>query len=317
MNFAEKIQDLFNRYGSLPGITIECQKELIAISVINKAAKAEVFLQGAQITRYQRHHQPPHLFLSEACLYKQGLPLRGGIPICWPWFGDLHRNPDALQQQFSSEQLVSAPAHGFIRERDWQLNDIRIISDECTALEFTYSIEQGAEILWPFKTLLTYTMEIGKTLNVNLVVENKDQKNMTFSSALHTYLQVGHIQDSSIKGLNGVSYIDALNKWQQSIQESTLEFNAEIDRIYQMPHASQKTELPCILLIDKARKIKVTSKGSASTVIWNPWIEKSKQLSQFREDDYLKMICIETANVLDDCKTLSPGKSHSLNLILE
>jgi glucose-6-phosphate 1-epimerase len=99
MNINDTIQTLYKGYGQLKGVTIECQKELVAIGIKNQAATAEVFIQGAQITRYQRIDEAPTLFLSKACGYQQGSALRGGIPICWPWFGNLEQNPNALKQQ--------------------------------------------------------------------------------------------------------------------------------------------------------------------------------------------------------------------------
>lgn len=313
MNLAETIQDLFSRYGNLSGITIECQKELLAIGVVNQAAKAEVFLQGAQVARYQRHQESPILFLSRACDYRQGLPLRGGIPLCWPWFGQLQRNPDALQQQFSAEARATAPAHGFIRERDWQLSDIRIVDETCTVLELSCIIAADTEKYWPFSAALTYTIEVGTTLKARLNIENRDHRHFMFSAALHSYLQVEHIDSVCIKGFDGASYTDALNDWQLATQQGDLAFAGEVDRIYHMAHAPEKT----LLLMEDKRSTTITPQGSASTVVWNPWVEKSKGLSQFNEGDYRQMVCIETANALEDCVSLAPGESHSLGVVLQ
>jgi len=139
MNINDTIQSLYKDYGQLKGVTIECQKELVAIGIKNQAATAEVFLQGAQITRYQRIGEIPTLFLSQACEYQQGSALRGGIPICWPWFGDLAKNPEAVKQQVINEDQAAIatkfPAHGFVRQRDWTVESIRTPADDLTIVE--------------------------------------------------------------------------------------------------------------------------------------------------------------------------------------
>ncbi|MGH1485820.1 MAG: D-hexose-6-phosphate mutarotase [Cellvibrionaceae bacterium] len=310
MTFAETIQALFQSYGQLPGITIECQKELIAIGVENKAARAEVFLQGAQVSRYQRKGERPIIWLSQQCDYKEGTPLRGGIPICWPWFGDLDKNPEYLQKQFTPAFVTTAPAHGFVRNQVWDVKNISIPSDNLTIIELSYIISEGAEPLWPFATELVYTIEVGQHLSTSLSVNNISQQAFTFSGALHSYFVVDSINNTFVNGFDGLSYVDALNNWEASQQEGDIDFDQEVDRIYQ---SSPKI----ITLIDGQRKIKLTNGGSKSTVVWNPWKDKAKRLSQFADDDYKTMVCIETANALDDVITLEPNERAWLSVQIE
>lgn len=308
MNLASTIEQLYQQYGQLTGITIECQNDLVAIGIKNKAAIAEVFLQGAQLTRYQRVNEKPHIFLSDACRYQQGQSLRGGIPICWPWFGDLHKNPKAITQQYTEEQMATAPSHGIVRNRNWRVDSIAMPTDQLTIIELACDID-GSDFYWPFATELSYRLEIGKSLSASLLVKNVGDKSTSFSSALHTYFAVSHIQEVNISGFNQASYIDALDQWKEKTQAADISFSEEVDRIY------KKGCLPANI-IDGERVITVTSTGSNSSVVWNPWVEKSQRLSQFKDEEYQCMVCIETANAVDDTVTLLPNSSHVLQVTI-
>lgn len=308
MSLASTLQTLFEQYGQIPGVSIECQKELVAIGIRNKVAEAEIFLQGAQITRYQHRQGKPTLFLSEACEYRVGEALRGGIPLCWPWFGSLDKNHPIVKAALSS--LNSAPMHGFVRERDWQLDAITTPSDKLTIVELSYKTS-AQEPLWPFATTLQYRIEVGEVLSVALKIINSDSRTIHFSGALHTYLAISDIDNITIHGLENSAYIDALDNWQHKQQQGDITIQQELDAVYQsLPEKYQ------ITLIDKHKALRLASLGSRSVVIWNPWIEKSKHLSQFYHDDYQHMVCIETANTVDDFVTLAPGQEHTLALVL-
>jgi glucose-6-phosphate 1-epimerase len=304
MTLASTIQTLYQTYGHLKGITIECQNELVAIGIKNKAAVAEVFLQGAQLTRYQRASESPVLFLSEGCRYKAGVSLRGGIPICWPWFGDLKKNPASVQQLLSEEIIANAPAHGFVRDRQWTMESISTPSDFLTILELSYSTTK-AEPLWPYETALSCRIEIGDRVALQFSVKNCGDQPLVFSSALHSYFALEHIDDVTIQGFDQTPYIDALDEWKLKQQDGPIHFTEEVDRIYQTGCAS-------VNIVDGRRQVKILSTGSNSTVVWNPWIEKSQRLSQFMSKDYQSMVCIETANAVNDVITLLPDQTHVL-----
>ena len=308
MDLATTIHSLYQQYGQLPGITIECQNELLAIGIKNKAAVAEVFLQGAQLTHYQRIGEAPLLFLSEACHYRSGESLRGGIPICWPWFGDITKNPDTVQQMLPVDQRDGAPAHGFVRDRDWQLDAITTPTDTLTVVELSYTT-QTDEPLWPHTTTLHYRIEIGVNVKVTFSVTNNSQHPFTFSSALHSYFSINDIENVRIQGFDQADYIDALDDWVVKTQDSDVTFTEELDRIYKRGDSA-------VTIDDGSRKVHLSSTGSNSSVIWNPWIDKSQNLSQFKHNDFQTMLCIETANVMDDSVHLMPQQTHKLQLTL-
>ena len=324
MNMAEKIQALYQSYGELEGVSIECQKELIAIGITNECARAEIFLQGAQLTGYQRHGEAPVLFLSKDCQFKQGSPLRGGIPICWPWFGDLNKNSTEVKDQFSTSFIAAAPAHGFVRDIDWGVKDIRIVDAKETLVILECDIPLDNAFGWPFSACLVYEVSIGETLKSRLTVKNSGDKPFTYSAALHSYFKVDSIMKTKITSLNNIFYIDALKGWDKYQQQDDVVFNREIDRIYLFSsddkgssgHGSQDHDLQghSIDLNDSKRVLKIESAGSASAVVWNPWVEKSKTLSQFSDDEYKSMVCVETANAADDMVTLAPSQKHILSV---
>jgi glucose-6-phosphate 1-epimerase len=329
MNIANTIQSLYETYGQLKGVTIECQKELVAIGIKNKSATAEVFLQGAQITRYQRTGELPALFLSKACRYQEGSALRGGMPISWPWFSDLAKNPKSVKQQLISDDheatATEFPAHGFVRNRQWNLESITTPTDDQTILELSYHVKK--EPLWPFETLLTYRITIGETLSARLHITNKSPQAFVFSGALHSYFAVSHIDNVSVRGFDQCEYYDALDadengEWRVNTQQGDTTFTEEVDRVYQ----SSNTPVTIVDnprmnknngLTHPQRVIRLQSAGSKSTVVWNPWAEKSQALTQFEKDDYLRMVCIETANAVSDTVRLEPNGEHALQLTLE
>lgn len=330
MSLANTISSLYAEYGQLKGVTIECQKELVAIGIKNQAATAEVFVQGAQVTRFQPHGGLPLLFLSDACTYQSGQALRGGIPICWPWFGQLDKNPESVQQAVSflpaegspfaegssSTAESSPPAHGFVRERDWSVTSIRTPADDLTIIDLSYHVKD--EPLWPFDTVLSYRIAIGKTLSVSLHVRNQSDKTFTYSGALHSYLSVNDIAQVRVSGLDACHYYDALESdddgnWLLKKQEGDIQFSQEIDRVYQTqgdPIRVHNSDASNIQL----NTIQLTTTGSDSAVVWTPWLDKARTLSQFNASDYTRMLCIETANAADDVVTLAPDASHRTEL---
>jgi glucose-6-phosphate 1-epimerase len=306
MNLAEQLQQLYQRFGDLPGISIELHKDLIAIAIDNQAASATVFLQGAQLSHYQPKGQQPVIWCSEHCDYAEGSPLRGGIPICWPWFGDFGKNPEQLRQQYPASLAATAPAHGPVRSQLWQLDEIDIIDPATTRLQLSLIVDQA-----PLHCRLQYQLTIAKSLDCQLTVHNLSQQAFSFSGALHSYLAISDCDDVQLEGLDNCPYIDALQDWSRQQQIGVVNIAGEVDRIY---YPTQ----PTTELIDQGfqRRLRLTSRGSHSTVVWNPWIDKARRLSQFGDEDYRQMLCIETANALDDLITLAPSEHHELGLSL-
>ena len=272
---------------------IELDSGLRYTHVETAHASAKVALQGAHIFHYQRHDEPPLLWLSEASEKKPGTAIRGGIPVCWPWFG--------------KPEESDLPQHGFARTAMWKL----IGSDEDDAstrlvmeMEFTDAMRE----LWPYRASLILEVIVSDTLEVRLTTTNLDEQPFELSQALHTYFAVSDIHDVSIDGLDQKPYLDALTS-QTCRQHGPVTFDRETDRVY------QQTDEPLVLR-DTQRRITLESSGSRSAVVWNPWIEKCSRMSGMHPDSYTTMVCIETANAQEDARILVPGASHTIAAVI-
>lgn len=298
-----QLQQLYQRFGDLPGVRIELHQNLVAVYVHSAKSEARVFLQGAQITHFQPHGQSPVLFMSEHNQFTAGQPLRGGIPISWPWFADLTRNPEQLQRQV----LENTSAHGFLRTCLWQLDDIRMQGEDH---QLQLSCRPQAQ-QWPYSASLSMVITVAESLSIELRVANVGDSSFNYTLALHSYYQVSDISQVAVSGLEGVQYLDALDEWRAKSIDGSITIAEEVDRVFeQVPQT--------ITLIDKKeqRSIELTSVNLPSMVVWNPWVDKGNSLSHFGKDDFRSMLCLENAALLDNICSLTPGnkQSHLLNI---
>ena len=274
-----------------------------------RAAGSELLVaqQGAQILSYQQGEQPPLIWLSPDAAYQRGQSVRGGVPVCWPWFGDLRRNPHAVQAHYHLEQ---APAHGLVRALDWELLGIDE-EDEAVTLRFAYDTRTQPLEGWPRDVGLTFVVRLADDLGMSLETHNRGTEPLTLSQALHSYFAVSDVRHVSVEGLQGCRYIDTLQDWQELRQQEALLFDAETDRIYFDTAAR-------LSIVDPGwgRRIHLDARGSRSAVLWNPWVDKAKRLSQFPDEAWQNMLCIETANVLEDIVQLKADERHRLELRL-
>jgi len=274
--------------------------ELPALRVRNRHAEALIALQGAQVLEYSPRGQRGLIWLSETAEFRRGAPVRGGIPVCWPWFGDAARNPEPVRALAGA----GAPAHGLARGRDWTLRNI--VETEAQT-EITLACP-GFDTP-PWRADLELTIGIGPSLRLCLRTRNDGDAPLHFTQALHTYFAIGDIRDIAVSGLEQATYVDTLDQWREQRQQGELRIEGEVDRIY--------LDTPAQLAIHDTRwqrTLELHARHSRSAVVWNPWIEKSRRLSQFKADAWQRMLCIETANVLDDAVLLAPGEQQQLEL---
>ncbi len=264
------------------------------IEIKNKQAEAKIALQGAHLFHYKAKDESSLLWLSEATCFEEGKAIRGGIPVCFPWFGKNKDDP-------------SLPQHGFARTQLWMVVLEEEIDDGTTHIQL--QLKPNADTLeqWAYLFDVTLDITIGHALNIALNVTNTDTKPFEISTALHTYLSVSNIDNISIKGLENRTYYDAL-EGKTFIQEGDILIQNEVDRVYLNP-----SEM--ITLLDGDAKINLQQEGSNSLVVWNPWIEKSKQMADMTEDGYRSMVCLETSNAREDARVLQPNESHVLRAV--
>ncbi len=271
-------------------------------------AELLVAQQGAQVLSYRRGEQPPLIWLSEQAACKRGQSVRGGVPVCWPWFGDLQRNPPALQAQHASP--AAALFHGGVRTADWRVLDIASDNDG-VYLRFVFNTREQPLADWPHAATLQLDIHLDERLHLNLTSHNQGQAPLALSQALHSYFAVSDIRQVAVSGLDGCRYLETLENWEERRQQGALHFNGETDRVY--------LDVPEQLRLHDtgwSRTLCLQTHGSASAILWNPWDDKAKRLSAFAADAWQRMLCIETANVRDDCVTLAPGERHSLGFSL-
>ncbi len=275
--------------------------ELTCLHIEHPNFFAEICLQGSQLTQFKHRSKGDFLWLSPDAFYKKGRSVRGGIPVCWPWFGALNFNPEAVKQAVNSDL-----AHGFARELNWSIENI-YESVHGVRLTLTLSHTEETLKIWPHEFRLTCHMDLGDDIKIELTTENISKTSMALSQALHTYLPTQDIHRTRILGAGNGQYIDALDNWQLKQQQGSIGFTEEVDRIYLGAYQYQ---------ILSYNKHFVLNSNSQSSIIWNPWVNKSKKLAGFPANGYKKMFCIESANVLSDHLKLVPGQSHTLKMSL-
>ena len=282
-----------NRRFAIPGLAFAQGNGGLLRAIVNTpVSNSELVLQGAHITSWVPVGQQPILWLSEKSNFEKGKPIRGGVPICFPWFG-----PNANDS--------SAPAHGSARLVEWQVVSTHLKEDGAIAIGLEMSID-------PF--VLRFDVAFGRVLKMTLRTElSMDATSpQSFEDALHTYFAVSDIRSISIAGLETTDYIDKVD---QAILKPAsgmpIKFTGETDRVY------VDTGADCLLIDDGMKRvIRVSKSGSVSTVVWNPWIDKSKRMADFGDDEWPEMVCIETANVGSGRIELTPGESHSTTAIV-
>ena len=272
--------------------TLENGFEYIELS--NGSAEARIALQGAHLFHYRRRGELPLLWVSEASRFETGTAIRGGIPVCWPWFG-MAFDP-------------ALPQHGFARTMMWELLEATEIDGATAKVFLALSPSEASLRLWPHRFELRLEITVGSTLSLALTTTNTDEHPFQLTQALHTYFALSSISDIRVEGLEGCPWFDALTHTRH-VQEGAIRFQGETDRVY------QKVAGP-IRLIDRERTITLTNEGSSSTVVWNPWIDKCARMSGMNPDSYETMLCIESANAMEDERTLQPGESHTLKAVI-
>lgn len=275
---------------------IEIEHGFVYAEINNTRAHATVSTYSGQLLSYRpKDRQEDLLFVSDKAYYEAGKAIKGGIPVCWPWFG-----PDPENR--------GRPAHGFVRNRQWQVSGSESLADGSTKIILSITDSEATRALWPHPFQLDIEITVGDTLRVELVTHNTGNDSITISQALHSYFRVGDITSVSVLGLDGINYIDKANDSARKTQAGPLTISSEVDRIY--------TDTSGDLTIDDAsleRKISIASSGCSTAVVWNPWVNIAASMADLGDDDYLQMLCVETANAGPETVTITAGDCYRLS----
>ena len=286
--------------------------ELPLIEIQNKHASATISLQGAHLLSWQPVNEKQSvIWLSEDALFAPGKSIRGGIPVCWPWFGAHPSHADY-------------PAHGFARTSLWQIVSATPLDTGETQITFkldTRELNEPINTMWPQPTVVEYSLTIGRSLILELTTTNHSDQAITLGQALHTYFAVDDIAQTTVEGLDGKTYLDKPQNFARKTQTGPVTFNAEVDRIYlddvQDVLVSREAGMPgatSVVINDSKRKITISKQGSRSTVVWNPGQAVAEKMGDLGKDGYQKMVCVESANAAEDVVSIQPGNSHSLHV---
>ncbi|MCK5845243.1 MAG: D-hexose-6-phosphate mutarotase, partial [Victivallales bacterium] len=250
---------------------------------------------GTHIASFAPVGEEDLLWMSGKSCFERNAPIRGGIPICWPWFG-------------AHPSDASKPPHGFARIAEWTLDSVDETSDGGTRVLMSLSSGDGTLAIWPFAFELTCEVVVAETLKMALSTLNIGDAAFEITQALHSYFNVGDSERIAISGLDGARYIDTIDDNAVKTQEGDVEIHSEVDRVY------MDTVADCVITDQlKGRTLKISKTGSRSTVVWNPWSAKSARMPDFGVDEYTGMVCVETTNALSDSISIAPGASHTIS----
>jgi glucose-6-phosphate 1-epimerase len=273
--------------------------DIPVIEVKNRQASATISLQGAQLLSWMPAGEEEVIWLSEQANFTVGKSVRGGVPICWPWFG-------------AHESNANFPAHGFARTTLWQVLNTQALTDGSTCIVFTLLPNTDNAGMWPADTRVQFQLTIGKKLEMELLTHNEGSLPVTITQALHAYFNVADVSELVLHGLEDTDYLDKVDDFQRKHQQGAITIDQEVDRIY------LDTVSDCVIEDKKLkRKIKIAKTSSHTTVVWNPWQESAKKMGDLGEQGYKRMLCVESANVANDAVVIPPGETHKLSVQYE
>lgn len=270
---------------------------LTLAKIATDAATAEIYLQGAHVAAWQpASAEHPVLFMSARSHFAAGKAIRGGVPLVFPWFADRTGG-------------LPGPAHGFARTMEWEVVAAERRA-EGVALSFKLLPNQITRDLGFDHFVLVYEVVAGATLTLRLEVENVGDSPLTFEEALHAYFAISYVHAVEVDGLGETDYLDRAHQAVRKHQDAgAIRFAGETDQL----HLNTRTAVT-ISDPEWKRRIVIEKRGSESTVVWNPWIEKAARLADFGDDEWPQMVCVEPANAAEDAVTVAPGARHTMGM---
>jgi glucose-6-phosphate 1-epimerase len=267
---------------------------LVRVALTPALCEAQVYLHGAHVASFQPRGAQPVLFMSRNSHFEKDKPIRGGVPVVFPWFATRDGHPDA-------------PAHGLVRTMPWEIESLT--SDgQSVSLVLTVDSNDATRAQWPHDFALRHRISAGAGLSMTLEVTNRSAAPFSFEEALHTYFAISDIRAVTATGFEGAEYIDKADAFRRKTQDhAPIRISGETDRVFLNTHAPCAIEDPGM-----SRTIVVEKSGSDTTVLWNPWSAKAARLADLG-DCWPGMLCIETANTAENTVTLAPGATHAMN----
>jgi glucose-6-phosphate 1-epimerase len=274
---------------------------LPAVSVKTKGgATGLVYLHGGHVAAWKPAGHEEVLFVSSKSSFENLKPIRGGVPICFPWFGPNKEHPNSPIH----------PMHGFARLRSWNLETIEESPSGITVF-LSLRSDMSTRPAWPHDFVLRHRVTFGQQLKMALELTNTGSTPLTAEEAQHTYFSLADVRQVRVSGLEGKQYIDKTDGFAVKPQEGEIEITGETDRVY-----LDTTDEVTIADPGKKRWIRIRKDQSRATVVWNPWIARAKAMADFGDEEWPGMMCVETCNVGEAAVTVMPGKTHVMTTVV-
>ncbi len=263
------------------------ESEYPFFEIDHPTCRAKVALHGGQVVSWRPDGEEEVLYLSPDAVFQEGKAIRGGIPVCWPWFNAHPTSPEL-------------PSHGIARSRFWEVVEV---SEEEDGVTIRMCMSDGS---WKAETVI----RVGNTLKVSLISTNPGREALRIAGALHAYFRVGDVSEVRVEGLDGAEFLDTVGGRTRRNQVGDIKIEGETDSIYD----SRET----VRIVDASlqRTIRIEKQGSPSTVVWNPWKERAKALSDLPDEAYRNFVCAETAIANSKAIDLQPGEQHTLSMVI-
>jgi glucose-6-phosphate 1-epimerase len=236
------------------------------------------------------------LFMSPRAMFAFGTPIRGGVPVCFPWFGP--HPTDAAK-----------PAHGFARTRTWQVAAVTRETGGDVRVVLRLAADAATRALWSAAFVASLTLSLGATLEMTAEIENIGDDALAYELALHTYLAVGDVEAVRIHGLEGARFVDKVDGGKEKVAAvEPLAIAGEVDRVFLDTTTTCIVDDPVL-----ARRLHVAKRHSQATVVWNPGRDRARTMRDLGEDGWRGFVCVETANVGPHAVRLAPRARHAMS----
>lgn len=263
------------------------------LHVSNQSCEAVIAAQGAHVLQFKPQSTTELLWLSPNAIFAEGTAIRGGIPVCLPWFGVNQKDP-------------SKPKHGFVRNQDWQLSEIHEPDPNTTKLVFTFESGTEDRALFPYPFTAQLQITLSNEIELTLTLHNHSDSDAEFSWALHSYHPVGDLASTAVAGLSGLNYLDNLRGLKPTLQDGNIRFNGEVDRVYESVPVSQQ------ILGQPA--ITISGHNCETAIIWNPGAENAAAMGDVGEGIHQQFICLERGAAFGNSWVLAPDESRQATL---
>jgi glucose-6-phosphate 1-epimerase len=292
------VEELDRSFG-IPGVARVCEGNdgLLRVQITGSQVEGEIYLHGAQVTSWKPAGSDEVLFVSTKSRWQEGQAIRGGIPICFPWFRAKADDP-------------KAPAHGFVRTKSWQLESI-VEDDSGVAVSMSTESDEQTRRWLPADFRLVYRVVFGPELTMELTCTNTGNSGLRFEEALHTYNRVSDVANVRLQGLDAVQFLDNTDSNRAKIQHGDVVIASATDNAF---IGTQND----VTLIDPElhRCIRLKKTNSLTAVVWNPWREGAVRLGDLGDGEWTQFLCVEASNVLASSISLAPGEEHKMTAVL-